>query len=722
MNWRHYPWMLGLCLAPVLFGSVTPVGQTTVAVLFAISLILLLPDGGRPGTFQGIVKPAWAGLALICLVLPLIPLPVGLVEVLSPQRVALARRFPIDAGVTSGWLPLTLSPANTVQRWWELALIVTAFWLARLAAAEAGFSRRLVFAVGATLLVLAGSDLWFRLTGQQRLLGLWPNAAGHAAGTFANRNHFAGWIYVAALFCSGWLLRQLWPLQSARQPRRRGVPPVPNTPARPTAPNPPEQSHPSPRSGQARSTAIPTSAPKNALFPSGQAGRRSYFGVLLLALTLLFALIMAVSTGSRAGLLAFVAGIATWTVLLARRSRNPKRWLALGVASLLGLMLLLAASNYLLDRLVASRSDLAFKLAIWKDALTIGGKFPLLGVGPGSFVTAFNHFKTFGGDHTFLHAENEYVQLLVEHGLLGTLLLGGLVIALGFAAFRYAGQNKLAEPEMIFSALAGLVAFAVHSLFDFPFQIPANALLAAALLGFVLGHRDQAHRAPVLVPARRLQILITLGWAAALLAIASLQALAWWHWQTARRATSTDELVQHIRRSVELWPWSTERPIVLARAQVKRLQTLKLADASTIRDEARRIRRQLHQAMTRDPFNWELRLERAWLDLAYWPEARRSLEEAWEVTRLNPLQPKIPLRFARHFRTRNPELAMKFVRTARLSTPEDIYEALRLAWEINHEPAQLWELVPPTRTGLDSLARFAADQQLMPLAAQARER
>ncbi|MHB8523101.1 MAG: O-antigen ligase family protein [Limisphaerales bacterium] len=664
--WRHYPWLLGLLLAPLLMGSVEPEQQAIVGCLLAASWLLLSDWVGGP------VRPCcplflqWSALAL--LLLPVLPLPLPLVEWLSPQRAALARNFPIIPGSHTVWLPLTVSPANTLQRLWEFCLLITCFGLARHAASEARFPRIFAMLLGTAVLLLAASDVWYRLDPEHSPLGFWKPSWRDGAGTFVNRNDFADWVYVATLCAAGWVFRSLKPLHDARS----------------------------------RTLTADTRCRGDAVF---------------LGCALSFGLIRAVVCGSRGGILALLVGVAVWTVLLARRSRNKTRLLVLGLLAILALAAMLSAGDLVLRRLAGTKQELVSehsKLELWRQSLLLFLKFPLLGTGWGSFVTAFNHFKTVGGLSTFWHSENDYVQLLVETGLAGVVVFGGALWCLLRALTRFVWRERIAEPEMVFGAFAALIAFGAHAIFEFVFEISANALLAAALLGFCVGSRDPIQPPAVPPLASRRRAMFNMIWAISLMMIAALQGLAAWHWHQARHATSADVRVAEVRRSVRLWPWASDRQIGLARAEMQRWV---MEPAARQIVEAERLHAQMDRALAWDPFNWELRLERAWLDLAFSTNPDRARAETWETARLNPLQPEIPLRFANYFAYRDPDMADALLQSADLSSAGFLQQALSLAWRIRHDPEQLWKLTPSSVEGLLTLGDFAVGQKLLPLAA-----
>lgn len=192
---RHHPWLIGLLLAPLYFGSVTAEGQVFTAVLCCTSLVLL---AGRLENPSSGLSWGWIALIGTALVLPIIPLPASLVGWLSPHRLALAKEFPVDGETVPALLTLTISPAATLARLWNLLLAATVFCLARAAAREPDGARTLTLYLAFTLALLASQEIWRRATGGSMLFPDKEIPVNRGAGTFADRNHFAGWIAAAS--------------------------------------------------------------------------------------------------------------------------------------------------------------------------------------------------------------------------------------------------------------------------------------------------------------------------------------------------------------------------------------------------------------------------------------------------------------------------------------------------------------------------------------------
>jgi O-antigen ligase len=103
---------------------------------------------------------------------------------------------------------------------------------------------------------------------------------------------------------------------------------------------------------------------------------------------------------------------------------------------------------------------------------------PVLGWGLGTFPVVYPQFRTFYSNFFVNFAHNDYLQLLVETGLLGFATMIWFLVTLYLRALKKIG-NWPGETggAMTLACLLGVSGILVHSAVDFNLQIPANAAL-----------------------------------------------------------------------------------------------------------------------------------------------------------------------------------------------------------------------------------------------------
>jgi O-antigen ligase len=388
----------------------------------------------------------WATVLLPAYVLlQAVPLPVALLRVLSPARAQAVKALePIGAKLR--FASLSVSPARTFQHFLLVCGYVIVFLVVRELTWRFGDSRWLaiwpIVAIGA---LEAGLGLlqYFCGTGEQV-----------GRGTYANRDHYAGFLEMALPFAV------MYPVALLRRRRSRG-----HSPLAPSL------------------AACGVWALAGVMF-AGIVHSFSRMGFIA-ALCSLFVM----------GTLAFGARQLSWV------ARSRKRQ-----AGAVGLVAALVLAGFVFlppDKLILRFAQIASvagltaegRINLWAETIPLIRAYPFFGCGLGGYETAFWRFKVSGVLVTDDFAHNDYLQLLAELGLVG-FMIGA---ALAFSVVRIAVRRAVgsADPQERYFALAGagaLAAILLHSLVDFNMYIPANAMLLAWIAGMIAGIRSQPSR------------------------------------------------------------------------------------------------------------------------------------------------------------------------------------------------------------------------------------
>lgn len=205
--------------------------------------------------------------------------------------------------------------------------------------------------------------------------------------------------------------------------------------------------------------------------------------LLLMAATIGSALLL---TGSRGGVTSFTAGLFALSVgfVLSPGSRPTFGLLVTAACTLLVAGLMALSGELVLSRFDSVTVDAAGRANFYRVVLDAILADPWVGVGYGTFEVAFPVVRDAGITTPLLldKAHNSYLEFAFEAGvpvfamMIG--LLGGLV-ALCLRGIWKRRENRLFPCVGV--AAASLVG--VHALADFSIQIPAVAVVFAALLG-----------------------------------------------------------------------------------------------------------------------------------------------------------------------------------------------------------------------------------------------
>lgn len=415
----------------ILLGGGGADGPLMNGLVEALAALLLVFVAARHFAIEPLPRQAlglvWFIAAILLLIaLQLIPLPPSVWMGLPGRETATAVSHLI--GAPDQWRPLSLDPEYTREH--AAALLVPASILFVVVGAKNGglviLNRSLVLA--ALLSALLGC-VQMAFGSRAGLYFYGHTFDGVPTGVFANPNH-QGQLMLAALVATGMMIRLEPPQVRLRFPRR-----------------------------------VIT----------------LHFAWLLFPIFM----VVAISTGSRAVLGLLIPATAAAALIATKHGRSGRLLVAI-VAILFSTVAILAFAPNLFAQVRASLTD--GRINLIPDALYTVKQYWPWGSGLGTFVPVFqaNEDLDYLQPLRVNHAHNDLIELLIETGVAGALLLFAALMGLGvrlFSVIRRFGATGSPWP-----ALTGLVILSlilVHSLVDYPLRTRAIAAVAAYAIGLM---------------------------------------------------------------------------------------------------------------------------------------------------------------------------------------------------------------------------------------------
>jgi len=437
--------------APWPFASVEPQPEFVLSAGIAILATLWAAHAAMVGRLT--IRLDVATLALAGLVLgsavQLVPLPVAIVGVISPQRAEWHRTLlpeqeellPGESATVerSSFVPLTLDPSATWTFLCRLLDLLIVYLVVRNWLATRESFPRLAWAMtanGFALTLFALVQSWTSPPNEM----FWSVRVPHGTGSFGPfvcRNHFPDYVGL----CTGLTIALLIP-------RHR----------------------------------TPAEGPGPKLLTGRTLALAAALGAMAVGIFL---------SQSRGGSIAvLVSGAGIWAIARSMQQRGGWRaWILLAAAvGAFGVAAWLGASA-VEDRLatLAHGESTTGRILIWSDSARLvpgvwGG-----GTGGGTFVWAEPTVRRDGRPamYYYEHAYNEYLEAFIEGGLVRGLLT--IVLAIGTLIALIRGYRRRYDRSVgpwLLGAGFGLAVVAFHAVIDFGLHLPSVALLAAIVAGF----------------------------------------------------------------------------------------------------------------------------------------------------------------------------------------------------------------------------------------------
>ena len=419
------------------------------------------------------------GVFLLIAVIQLIPLPSGLMSIISPNTYAIKAELLNDSSDAETPMKLTTVSfyPNATKHDLRLVLAIAAVFVVVLNVfRQPEQIKRLLMAIvltgGLVTLITFAQNLF----GNGKIYGLIPIRSGGYAhcGPFVNHSHYGQFINLSIGAALGLIIAKLHEDFAHRR--------------------------------------------KTPIDVLGYFSSQSAKSVWLMIAIIILGATSVFTSLTRSGMLAMLIVSVFTTFILARRQYlKAHNWLMVVSAMAAFICILYIGFDAVYDRLATLRNidQYGDRLQILKDLLACFKLFPVLGTGLGTHLVVYPMFDNSSIIALASHAENEYAQALEETGLigLGALIIFGIIILSG-----YAGNIRTNNPPICSTAYGlgfGLLAILIQSLSDFGQHLPANAFLSAIFCALLTGlpravneDKSAIQKASVLRNSRSLSIAV----------------------------------------------------------------------------------------------------------------------------------------------------------------------------------------------------------------------
>ncbi|UCG34731.1 MAG: O-antigen ligase family protein [Candidatus Omnitrophota bacterium] len=220
-----------------------------------------------------------------------------------------------------------------------------------------------------------------------------------------------------------------------------------------------------------------------------KSGKDNLFARVFLMGALMVMMVALIFAQSRGAWICLAVAFCVMSIILVKRSNIAKTTALISLLLLVFIFSYIYLSNpkisERLDTIVevqVEEDSFQARLSVWQSSVKMIKQHPLVGTGIGAFRWGFSRFRpeklaTVG----VRFAHNDYLHMAVEMGVLAPLimfLIFIMVIRTGLTIANYHLD--------ILGCCVGVLSLALHGLVDFNFHIPANMLLVVAYAAFIM--------------------------------------------------------------------------------------------------------------------------------------------------------------------------------------------------------------------------------------------
>ncbi|MBP8830690.1 MAG: O-antigen ligase family protein [Desulfobacter sp.] len=397
---------------------------------------------------QTIEVPALVPLLifLVYILFQVVPLPPGVVKFLSPHAYAIHSRA-YELFDAQGWMTLSIHPQSTVFQFFRYASYTAFYLLTIQVLKEKGALQSIALSIAAYGGLLALSSILQLYLTEDMALWFWYTPENSMVmGPYSNHNHYAG------------LMEMIFPLVLGLFFFYR------------------------PRIGE-------TSFIRGIIEILNQ--EKANIHILIGASALLVIVSIFVSL-SRGAIISTCLALSVFSFLLVRRKTNRRNsLLIIGVIMAVALAMGWFGWDQVFERFAKMKNPEGVlyntRLEFWKDSFQIIKDFFLTGAGFGGFVHIYPPYKSLIDNRVLNYAHNDYIQLLVEGGIIGFSIIAVFMAVFFFKSFKAFSKRRDALCVYLYmGSITGMVSILFHSFTDFNLHIGANGLWFAFLAGLAV--------------------------------------------------------------------------------------------------------------------------------------------------------------------------------------------------------------------------------------------
>ena len=417
--------------------------------LFSLLGLCLLHMNASHHALPAAIKAAWPvflllGLYLLWLLLQTVQLPMAWIEQISPHAFALH----LMADPAAEYASISIAPYATEQKVLEAAFLAGLFFLLIYLVDSRTKVRWLIYTVliaalaevlYGTMMVLSGIEYSFFIAKSDLLSHI-----GSATGTFHSRNSLAAYLEIALALGIGYMVSLLAKERTTGSWRHKS---------------------------------------------------RQWIEVILgpkmrLRLLLILLCLGLVMTHSRGGNIAFFASLGVAGVLFLLFARKKPRATVIFLSSLIILDIVLIGSwvglSKVMTRLEQTSIQTELRDDVYRASIPVMQDYLFTGAGAGSFSQLMSGYKSDdlrGVGKEISYAFNDSIQIIVETGIVGFILLSGVVVYCFFIAIQRLRRDRSSlNHGLAFASLMGVTAIVIHSMVDYPMQMLATSSMFMVLL------------------------------------------------------------------------------------------------------------------------------------------------------------------------------------------------------------------------------------------------